>query len=63
MGGFKDRLIDFEADNFDALVDKFIQKYCGEWNAFVLSEFEDLIQDIEPDETDSPFFIDDEKQK
>ena len=36
-----DRYIEFEEDNYDNLVDRFIAKYRDKWDEFVFEEYED----------------------
>lgn len=56
MSDMGDRLIDFEADHFQELAEKFVDKYLKDnkvvrdlWEQFVEDEFTDNIRDIEPD--------------
>ena len=37
----RDAFIDFEADNWDTLAEKFIMKYGSEWDSFVYDAFMD----------------------
>lgn len=55
MSDIGDRLIDFEADHFQELAEKFVDKYIASdktvrnlWEDFVEAEFNDSMCDVEP---------------
>jgi hypothetical protein len=60
MSQTRDRLIEFEEQNFFDLAEKFVHLKSVEdkWFDFVYQEYEESIQDI----SDAPDFVDDSKQ-
>ncbi len=51
MSDNADRMIEFEEQNFDRLIDKFLQIKAVRdlWEDFVYNEYEDSLRDFEPD--------------
>lgn len=45
-----DSLIDYEADHWQDLAEKFIKKHQDEWGQFIYDEFSQHIADYEPPE-------------
>ena len=48
MSDMGDRMIDFEEQNYDTLVEKFIDIHRDEWEQFVCDRFCQDMADIEP---------------